>query len=384
MPISSNTTLELKKITAQFDFLLTVSNIKIKNIPPDQRFCVICQSPFDNNVWKFGDTVNRPVKLDCGHIFGIQCLAHLVFTSDFSNRCPLCRAQLMPDSFEKNPSGQSWKAAVPLLRLLMMFGGDVTTFSKKKALDVLQNGLEREGLMGPVPGKHMHRIMILYEEFLSQFCNNPQPTTGDAHRLADAEARVEELLDVIGETQDLRREMEEARASRAQLEEIARNERENELRDVKAELEEVRKQEKETHEEVQSLRKKLERAGNEELDAAKELEGVNEKLKDATRSFEETLKELEETKKDLHSVASSALVFILLGMTIALIMVRFEGHIFGVSTTFGIVLGLWLVLCIVAVVRSRPTRRSWMFFGLVVFCVALGMGAFSERDRFAL
>lgn len=309
-------------------------------------------------MWKLGETVNRPVKLDCGHIFGIQCLAHLVFTSDFSNRCPLCRAQLIPDSFEKNPSGQSWKAAVPLLRLLMMFGGDSDTFSKKKALDVLQNGLEREGLNGPVPGKHMHRIMVLYDEFLSQFCNDLQLTTGDARRLASAEARVDELLDVISEAQDLQRGMEEAQTSRAQLEEVLRIERENELRDVKVELEDARKKGKETREELERFKQELGNAENEGSKIAKDLDAAKMGLKDATKELEETRKDLLKTKEDLNSVASSALVFVLLGVSVALVMVRFEGHVLGISTTFGVVLGLWLVYYVVAVARSRPSRRS--------------------------
>ena len=378
MPISSTTVSELKKITAQFDFLLTAFNVKVKHIPPDQCLCVICQSPFDNNVWKLGETVNRPVKLDCGHVFGIQCLAHLVFTSDFSNRCPLCRAQLMPDSFERNPSGQSWKAAVPLLRLLMMFGGNPETFSKEKALDVLQNGLEREGLIGPVPGKHMHRVMVLYDEFLSQFCNDPQPTMGDVSRLASAEARIEELLAVITTSRDLRREIEEAQASRAQLEEVLRNGREVELIDVKVELEEARKIEQETRKELEHLEKELEHERSGGLKIAKDLAVANVELKDITMELEETRTDLLKTKKDLHAAASLALVDILLGMTIALVMVRLEGHVSRLSITSEIVLYLWLLHGVIAVIQSRATKRSWVFFGLVVFCVTLGVPDFSE------
>lgn len=239
-----------------------------------------------------------------------------------------------------------------------MFGGDSDTFSKKKALDVLQNGLEREGLNGPVPGKHMHRIMVLYDEFLSQFCNDLQLTTGDARRLASAEARVDELLDVISEAQDLQRGMEEAQTSRAQLEEVLRIERENELRDVKVELEDARKKGKETREELERFKQELGNAENEGSKIAKDLDAAKMGLKDATKELEETRKDLLKTKEDLNSVASSALVFVLLGVSVALVMVRFEGHVLGISTTFGVVLGLWLVYYVVAVARSRPSRRS--------------------------
>ena len=330
MPISSKTISELKNITAQFDFLLTASNVKIRTIPNDHRLCVICQEPFDN-AWKFGDTVDRPVKLECGHIFDKQCLAHLGFTSDFSNRCPLCRAQVIPASFEKNPSGQSWKAAVPLLQILMMFDGDRATFAKKKALDALQNGLEMEGLVGPVgPVGGKHRIMILYEEFLNQFCDQPQPVE-DADRLTAAEARVQELRDVISETQERRRQIDEAQAASTRLEEAARQEREKELKDVKGELEEVKKR------------------------------------------WEET--------KSLKAMASSIWVFVLVVMTTTAVLVHFEGHVFDKSTSSMAVLGMWIVHCVVAVIRSRPSRKSWMVFGLVLCCVLLGMDL--EREHLA-
>lgn len=89
MSISANTVSELKKVTAYLDFLLTVSNVKFERIPEDRRECIICKEPYDKNDWKLGETANRPVELQCGHIFGIQCLARLIFQESFSNKCPL-------------------------------------------------------------------------------------------------------------------------------------------------------------------------------------------------------------------------------------------------------------------------------------------------------
>ncbi|CAF9926367.1 MAG: hypothetical protein ALECFALPRED_003428 [Alectoria fallacina] len=394
MPLSPTTITDLKTTTAHFDFLLSVPNIKIKHIPPAQRLCVICQEPFSSTPWYPGTTVNRPVKLACGHVFGIQCLAHLVFTSDFSNRCPLCRAPLMPASFARNPSAQSWRAAVPLLRLAMMFGKDLAVvFSKDKALEVLQNGLEREGLRltGPAAaGKHMHRLMILYEEFLTQFCVHPQPTTtttttGDADRLAGAEERVRELLDMMSETQEARRRLDEARELRAQQEEsAARSERERELNDVKRGLEEAEKQAKETREELLRCRKALERAENEGLEAKEEVAGAKKELEDATRRrrCEETLEGLEETEKKIDAVVSSAWVFLDVGMAVAVVLVHFEAYLFETSSTTSMfVAGLWLVRCIVAVFRSRSSRLSWITtIGLIVFGVFLGIAASSRKE----
>ena len=282
---------------------------------------------------------------------------------------------------------------MPLLRLAMMFGRDlgaVGGFEKDKALEVLRNGAEREGLGGRVAGKHMHRLMVLYEEFLTRFCDHPPPptttttTTGDADRLAAAEGRLRELLDVMGESQEAQRRLDETRELRAQQEEIARNERERELSDVRRRLEEAERQAKETREELQRSRKDFERAKNEGLAAKKELEGAKQELKDATMRFEGTLEELKETEKKISAVTSSAWVFIDVGMTIAVALVRLEGHLFETATTSTFVAGLWLVRCIVAVVRSRPSRWSWMMLGLVALGVFLGIGALSGKARLAL
>lgn len=296
MPISQSTLSDLKKTTAQFDFLLSAQNIKIKNLPHDAQFCVICQEPFDNSLWQQESDapVNRPVKLECGHVFGIQCLAHLVFTSDFSNRCPLCRAKVMPDSYERNPSGQSWKAAVPLLRILMMFVGEAAAFEKKKALDVLMNGLEREGLMGSVPGKHMHRIMVLYEEFLNQFCDAPQPPD----QLAASEARVHELEDILTRSLELDRVLEESR-------ELEARRQESEISELKGRLEAVHKDRGEVIEELQRVRTEG-RAMFFELKSLKEEQekAKGKVVKKPTRTekgLKETQEELKTCKKDLEN-----------------------------------------------------------------------------------
>ncbi|KAF6241348.1 hypothetical protein HO173_000058 [Letharia columbiana] len=297
MPISSNTISELQKTTAQLDFLLTVSNIKIKKIPTHYQLCVICLEPFDNNAWKFGDTVNSPVQLECGHIFDIQCLAHLVFTSDFTNRCPLCRAQVMPTSFDRNPSGQSWKAAVPLLRLLMMFGGDPATFSKKNALDVLLNGLEREGLTGTVAGKHMHRVMFLYEEFLKQFCEQAQPTAlEDLNLSADEEARMQ---DYVREREELERGLEESRVSLARRQELARSEAERKLKDVKEELQVVEEELQDAEEALHEIKEEVQEVKKERRRFKKALEGVTKELAEVKGKAQEQLGEAEKEGQDL-------------------------------------------------------------------------------------
>lgn len=194
MPLSPNTISDLMKITAHFNFLLTVSDVEVKKIPTDQRDCSICREPFEKRVWKQkGDSVNSPVKLNCGHIFGIQCLAHLVFTSDFANKCPLCRAPVIPDTYEREISDRSWQVAAPLLQLLMILDRGLASCVKEQSLSFLQRGLER-GNFAYLPGKHMGRCMVLYEEFINQFCDCSAPAgAGAGGRLEAAEGELRNL-----------------------------------------------------------------------------------------------------------------------------------------------------------------------------------------------
>ena len=454
MPISPTTITDLKKSTAQLDFLLSATNVKIKTLAPDARFCAICQEPFDKSVWQKDNTdtpVNRPVKLECGHVFGIQCLAHLVFTSDFSNRCPLCRAKVMPDSFGRNPSGQSWKAAVPLLRILMMFGGDAATFDRRKALDVLVNGLEREGLTGPVPGKHMHRIMVLYEEFLNQFCDAPQPMD----RLAASEARELELIELLRQRWELYQALEESHETEKRRRETVITELQGRLiaidddrTEVIEELDRVRKEERAMFFELESLKESQEDAKREVIkkgpkaaverleETRKELNTCKKDLRDARNQVSELDKKLKEsvvplkgTGKELENVEidlansysktekdererkewlqnleialfanttlhpdktlepvkqdpatektqlspSSFLLSILSNTTLDLAMIQLESSIFATATNKSIaVIGLSLMHCIIAaVIRGRPSRKSWTIFQAMFTLVTL-------------
>ncbi|CAF9905767.1 hypothetical protein IMSHALPRED_003969 [Imshaugia aleurites] len=375
MPISPKTLSDLKTTTAHFDFLLTAPAIKIKTIPPDARTCAICQEPFDNNVRKPGDAVNRPVQLDCGHIFGITCLAHLVFTSDFRNRCPLCRAPVVAESFGKNPSAHSWKVAVPLLRILMMFGGGGASFEKKRALDVLENGLQKEGLTGAVEGKHMHRVMVLYEEFLSRFCEGVEGES-DAERLAAAEGSVQELLRMMDRRQELQRRVDETREAREQAEERFRESQEQELEIVKGALEEARKEAEETRVALEHSKKDLEDARKDGQDAKREIVGLKKILRTATKRFEELREELEKAKREMAG-KPSGWFFHDVGMTVAVVLVHFEGHSFKNSNTLRVVLGLWLIRCTVAGARSQTSRRSWLIIALVIVCGLLILGTLS-------
>ncbi|KAF6223243.1 hypothetical protein HO133_000085 [Letharia lupina] len=317
MPISPKTVSDLKKITDQLDFLLTVLDVEVGNIPTDRRDCSICQEPFEKTVWKKkGDSINSPVKLDCGHIFGINCLAKLVFTSDFANTCPLCRARIIPDSYEKATSYRSWQVAAPLLQLFTILDRDVASAAKEQALGFLQRGFEREKLV-PLPGKHTERTMVLYEEFLNQFCDFPPPVE-DGRRLEAAEEGLRNLWRDLRRQQVIRRELD------------GRYERSKALVARMTEIHDLTEQ-------------KLKRS-------QQALNGAREALKRSTG------------------------MFFLYGMVATLALLGLCGRLSGSLGTLvtlyerpsRILLRLWLIACTIAVAQSQPSRTALAILSLVI------------------
>ena len=173
----------------------------------------------------------------------------------------------------------------------MMFGGDLRTFHKKKGVYLLLNGLERDGLTGLVPGKHMDRIMVLYEEVLTQFCDHPQPR-GDADRIAAAETQVQSLWDLIVAREDLIQAGEASRVAAARRQELARSEAERQLKDLEEELQRVK-------EELQEAKKKGRRTQKELQVVKEELLEVNEEFREVKKRKRGTEKELEGVKNEL-------------------------------------------------------------------------------------
>ena len=197
---------------------------------------------------------------------------------------------------------------MPLLRLLMMFGGgDRAAFARKDALDVLQNGLEKEGLLAPAKGKHMHRVMVLYQEFLDQFCDHPEPPPPDADR---QQARIQELRDLMRERQELEHVLEESRVSAARRRELAGSEVEDVLRVVREELREGEALLRDAREEARRVRHGLQESeeevrevGNQRRWLERELEGVKKELREARAK---TREELEIAQKELNEVMGKA------------------------------------------------------------------------------
>lgn len=171
--------------------------------------------------------------------------------------------------------------------------------------------------MRQVPGKHMHRSMMLYVEFLGRFGGGIQPRE-NADRVRAAERGERRLEALLAKSREVRRLEHELRGMRAQEEERVRDERERELEDTR-----------------------------------KDLEAAKEALKMVAGGF---------------SDAQLGSGLILLGATLAVGLVYLEGHPLETSTTAHIILCMWLANGVVAPIRSLLSRNSRVFIGLVMFC----------------
>lgn len=426
MPIYQSTLFDLGRTIAQFDFLLSAQVIETGDHP---HVCAICLEPFDNSLWHLNSDapVNRPVKLECGHVIGMQCLAHLFFMSDFSNRCPLCRAKVIPDFYERSQSSQSWKAAVWLLRILTKFGGEeAAAFPKKKALFVLQSGLLREELTG---AELKSRIMVLYEELLNRFCDASQPPD----RLAISEARVRELQNLMIRTRQHDRVLEESRASEARLQRTQISELKEELAVIEKdrkklikELQSVRMEEramffelkdlkedqkkgiikqaapekelKETQEKLNTYKKDLEKSRNlvwelrilltqrlktsaidplasSNLEKEAELEAAKRDLADAAAKLEETQRHLNTKMEASEKSLLLAWALVTLGATTVVVLVHLGGHLSELSLVSTPIIGLVLLQLIVNCFRVETRSWFWSVPGLIIFCWAMGLVA---------
>ena len=74
-----------------FKFL---AKIPVLYDPASMDICDNCHESFSPS-WQMGEIYNCPVKLACGHAFGLSCLASWLFSPAFDNHCPFCRSPVI-------------------------------------------------------------------------------------------------------------------------------------------------------------------------------------------------------------------------------------------------------------------------------------------------
>ncbi len=91
----ANSRVAVEQLKNKFIFLSAVPYVEMADLPASNDECYICLEPFNSSPWQLGGTWNRPVRLPCGHIVGIQCLTRWVLSDNFDNGCSLCRVMVV-------------------------------------------------------------------------------------------------------------------------------------------------------------------------------------------------------------------------------------------------------------------------------------------------
>ena len=131
---------------------------------------MICKEPYQNDGWKLGSTIHRPVALPCGHVFGLQCIARWILSANYDNRCPLCRVWIINGRRIEEPHDHLLEAALINLDILFRDETDelISPAQKNRLLDAYEVYLRGHGAR--VAGVKFDQVMVVLEEFLSTIC----------------------------------------------------------------------------------------------------------------------------------------------------------------------------------------------------------------------
>ncbi|KAL9136200.1 MAG: hypothetical protein Q9175_002589 [Cornicularia normoerica] len=169
MPRHKRTKTELEKLPSYFEFLATVPYIDEHDDSRSEDDCPICREHFEWGPMP-GKTMNRPVKLTCGHVFGVQCFAQWMLSPNFDGLCPFCRAIVL-DPTRPQVQNPIVTAAVTNLEILCLFQDRVCAMRKGALFDIFEKSL-------PAEVQDRDRLMMLWEEFLDSMCDDPsEPET---------------------------------------------------------------------------------------------------------------------------------------------------------------------------------------------------------------
>ena len=176
MPHRLLTTAELRTLSSYFEFLATVPYLKVED-PAFQDDCPICKEPFQG-LQTPGETLDRPVRLSCGHIFGLQCLARWMFSTYMDGHCSYCRA-IIVDPTRAKAQHPVLTATLTNLEILGLFQGHISAERKTELLSIFRASLE---------SRRDHtfldhaRLLMLWEELLESMCDeptDPEPVRGN-------------------------------------------------------------------------------------------------------------------------------------------------------------------------------------------------------------
>lgn len=163
-------------LLSQFDFLETIPYVEELRQTDDSN-CFICSEPYSmlHREWNIKGTHDFPVRLPCGHVVGLQCLAYWMLSSGISNRCGICRA-IIP--LRPHNEGDIYgSAAVNSLRLIISLNVDMSRSIREEVRLALIHLLAIDPQLRFSELKRK-RAMMLFEDFLDHIDRRTLPKIG--------------------------------------------------------------------------------------------------------------------------------------------------------------------------------------------------------------
>ena len=150
------------RLLTHFYFLATVPYINADD-PAFANDCDICQEPYREAPLE-GKSLNRPVRLRCGHVYGIQCLAHWLLSESSNLLCPHCRTPIVEAS-RLHMTESILTAAMVNLEIFCLFEGNFPPDKKESVLAIFERSL---GMVWGNEPRDRDRLMMMWEEFLQR------------------------------------------------------------------------------------------------------------------------------------------------------------------------------------------------------------------------
>ena len=195
MPRHARPRVELEKVASYFKFLATVPYADADD-PAVLHDCPVCKEPFKLTQTP-EETMNQPVRLSCGHIFGIQCLARWMLSENFDGCCSYCRTTMVRPSQLGVPH-PAVTALLTSFEILCHFDGALSAKSKTALMGAFDKSRKLHWHDKP---QDAPRLKMVWEELLNNIFNQyslPEPAQVPAQVPAqpapDLQAGIQEVL----------------------------------------------------------------------------------------------------------------------------------------------------------------------------------------------
>ncbi|KAL6720031.1 hypothetical protein ACLMJK_001952 [Lecanora helva] len=383
MSTYSGTVSELKRTVARFDLLLNAPDVTMIDTTPDQSICSICQELFQERSENVEEVVDRPVRLTCGHTFGLKCKLHpgkesmprqtwglWDCSSELTFRTTLSGAMLISDGYEHVPGKRSLEITRAVMTTLTHLTYSPEVSLKQECLDWLRDAL-RDWMF--VEGEDVNRILILGEEFIDYFCRPEAYGTNLYNRAVAAEQQSLELRRLLAEMWSRQARLNEF------LDSLSR-ETEN-LRETQKEVDAMREEVAAIHAELTTCEQELAACRDGSQQARAELRESRNSEKDLKRQLAAAIDSLQQTQVDL-KWARSAIVpasgSILSEVLTAVLVIYVWTFLFTrsrimVKITANVILGLFGLLALLVVSRGVPWRVAFLRGTVPVVLIALAL-----------